>query len=412
MSNFFPALAHTDSMGYLDSNGKRKLMSVRRLLPRKMQSRALMSLSFDETIHYTTFATDGDKETGLLEKLPIVDFEEIFVDCGAFHYSKLDTPKFLNGGFVRSSTTLEELQRRHLSRKSLAHYLVCSPDHIIHSGLTEDQVISRREFTRVSAKSFLQLTQDFDNITPIAVVHGRNQEERIVETQHMIDLGYQYIAFGGLVPLARDPKTVLHQIAGINPLSTSAPKIAKESPLGLLKQHGIKSHMFGLNSPEWYRWWKRLGVDSFDGSKLSQEGAANGIIWVPSLDAERPTSAKQLYRRLQIKKIASREWVSKNGFGHLKVSEDGMIEPENSGWEYLQSARCTSPNCTHFDGPHNCDPRVTGSIEHNMGRMVVNSFAFEAIMNRIDELCAIADGCENFDDKEWLKNWIKIEVEQ
>ena len=31
--------------------------------------------------------------------------------------------------------------------------------------------------------------------------------------------------------------------------------------------------MFGLNSPDWYRWWKRLGVDSFDGSKLSQEGA-------------------------------------------------------------------------------------------------------------------------------------------
>jgi hypothetical protein len=307
---------------------------------------------------------------------------------------------------------LEELKKRHLNWKSSAHYLVCSPDHIIHSGLTEDQVISRREFTRVSAKSFLQLTRTFENITPIAVVHGRNQEERIIETQYMIDLGYQYIAFGGLVPLARDPKTVLHQIAGINPISANPPKIDPKSPLGLSKRHGIKSHMFGLNSPEWYRWWKRLCVDSFDGSKLSQEGAANGIIWIPSLDAERPTSAKQLYRRLQIKKIASRDWVSRDGFGHLKVSEDGKMEPGNNGWEYLQSARCTSPNCTHFDGSHNCDPRVTGSIEHNMGRMVVNSFAFEAIMNRIDELCVAADDSENFGGKEWLKNWTKIEVDQ
>ena len=52
--NFFPALAHTDSVGYLDERGKRNLMSVLRLLPENMQKRALMSLSFDESIHYDT----------------------------------------------------------------------------------------------------------------------------------------------------------------------------------------------------------------------------------------------------------------------------------------------------------------------------------------------------------------------
>jgi len=411
MSKFFPALAHTDSLGYLDSNGKRKLMSVRRLLPNSLQSRVLMSLSFDESIHYSTSEEEGDKQSGILDKIPVEKFEEIFVDCGAFHYNKLDTPKFLNGGFVRSSTTLEEWEKRHLSRNSGAHYLVCSPDHIIHSGLTEEEVIARREFTRVSAISFLKLTQNIDNLTPIAVVHGRTLDERIIETKFMIKLGYRYIAFGGLVPLARDPKRVLHQIAGINPISSDNIMIDPESPLGLLKKHGIKTHMFGLNSPDWYRWWKRLRVDSFDGSKLSQEGAANGIIWLTSLDAEKPTSAKQLYRRLQIKKIGTREWVSKKGFGNLQVSEDGLIELDHCGWQYLQSARCTSPNCTHFGGIHNCDPRVTGSIEHNMGRMIVNSYAFEAIMRRIDKLCETADNCDNLEGQEWLKNWTKIEVE-
>jgi hypothetical protein len=370
-----------------------------------------MSLSFDESIHYSTSEEEGDKQSGILDKMPVENFEEIFVDCGAFHYNKLDTPKFLKGGFVRSSTTLEEWKKRHLSRNSGAHYLVCSPDHIIHSGLTEEQVIARREFTRVSATSFLKLTQNIDNLTPIAVVHGRTLDERIIETKFMIQLGYRYIAFGGLVPLARDLKMVLHQIAGINPISSDDITIDPESPLGLLKQHGIKTHMFGLNSPDWYRWWKRLRVDSFDGSKLSQEGAANGIIWLTSLDVEKPTSAKQLYRRLQIKKIGTREWVSKKGVGNLHVSEEGLIELDHCGWQYLQSARCTSPNCTHFDGIHNCDPRVTGSIEHNMGRMIVNSYAFEAIMRRIDELCETADNCDNFEGEEWLKNWTKIEVE-
>ena len=386
-------------------------MSVRRLLPSSLQSRALMSLSFDESIHYSTSEEEGDRQSGILDKKPVENFKEIFVDCGAFHYNKLDTPKFLNGGFVRSSSTLEEFENRHLSRNSGAHYLVCSPDHIIHSGLTEEQVIARREFTRVSAKSFLKLTQNINNITPIAVVHGRTLDERIIETKFMIQLGYRYIAFGGLVPLARNPERVLYQIAGINLKSSDKITIDPESPLGLVKKHGIKTHMFGLNSPDWYRWWKRLRVDSFDGSKLSQEGAANGILWLTNLDVKKPTSAKQLYSRLQIKKIGTREWVLKNGVGKLQVSEDGVIELDHCGWHYLQSARCTSPNCSHFDGIHNCDPRVTGSIEHNMGRMIVNSYAFEAIMRRIDELCEKADNSDNLKGEDWLKNWTKIEVE-
>ena len=48
-------------------------MSVRRLLPKSIQSRALMSLSFDESIHYETSESDGDAQTKLLSKLELVD---------------------------------------------------------------------------------------------------------------------------------------------------------------------------------------------------------------------------------------------------------------------------------------------------------------------------------------------------
>ena len=88
--------------------------------------------------------------------------------------------------------------------------------------------------------------------------------------------------------------------------------------------------MFGLNSPEWYRWWKRLGVDSFDGSKLSQEGAANGIIWLENTDIDEPLNAKQLYRRLQIKKIKERDWNITKSFGKLIVSKEGKIDFKNA----------------------------------------------------------------------------------
>jgi len=411
MAKFFPALAHTDSVGYLDERGKRNLMSVLRLLPENMQKRALMSLSFDESIHYDTTCEDGDKKSPSLAEIGMAKLEEVFVDCGAFHYSKLSTPKFLNGGFVRSSTTIDEWKKRHMSRNIDAQYLICSPDHIIHSDLSEEEVIARREFTRLSAKSFLQLTSKFDNVTPIAVVHGRNIEERTSETEFMIGLGYKYIAFGGLVPLARDPKKVLHQIAGIEPLAEGDKLIIKpESPLGMLKKNGIKSHMFGLNSPEWYRWWKRLGVDSFDGSKLSQEGAANGIIWKVNQSVSRPKSAKDLYNRLQIKKINSREWNKNSHLSTLVTSPDGTLDLTHAGWKYLQTARCTSPNCPAKDIVHNCDPRVTGSIEHNMGRMIVNAYAFEEIMRQIDTLHERANLEDCTGDKKWLGNWKTIEV--
>ena len=45
-------------------------------------------------------------------------------------------------------------------------------------------------------------------------------------------------------------------------------------------------HVFGLNSPEWVRWWHRLQIDSFDGSKLSTEGAANGWYYVPMMEKD------------------------------------------------------------------------------------------------------------------------------
>ena len=413
MAKFFPALAHTDSLGYLDERGNRNLMSVLRLLPENMQKRALMSLSFDESIHYDTTPDDGDKKSSVLAKMEMAKLEEVFVDCGAFHYSKLSTPKFLNGGFVRSSTTIDEWKKRHMSRKIDAHYLICSPDHIIHSDLTEEEVIARREFTRVSAKSFLELAGKLGNVTPIAVIHGRNIKERTSETEFMIGLGYKYIAFGGLVPLARDSKEVLHQIAGIEPLEQSDNiRIKPDSPLGLLRENGIKSHIFGLNSPEWYRWWKKLGVDSFDGSKLSQEGAANGIIWKVNYNVAEPKSAEDLYSRLQIKKIELREWEKEVQLSTLITSSDGNMDIDHAGWKYLQSARCTSPNCPAKDIVHNCDPRVTGSIEHNMGRMITNAYAFEEIMAQIDALYDRANQEDCTGEKEWLKNWRRIEVDE
>ena len=95
-------------MGYLDNNGRRRVMSIRRLLPPSMQSRSLMSLSFDERIHYSTERDDGEMNPTNSHHYPLNPMSEVFVDCGAFNYSKMEVPRFTRGGFVSSRSALEE----------------------------------------------------------------------------------------------------------------------------------------------------------------------------------------------------------------------------------------------------------------------------------------------------------------
>ena len=86
----------------------------------------------------------------------------------------------------------------------------------------------------------------------------------------------------------------------------------------------------------------------------------------------------------------------------------GVLHFDNPGWEYLKSARCTSPKCRHGPEIHNCDPRVTGSIEHNMGRTILNSWVFESLMDKVNLICEKA---KNSDDDNLIENWSPIEVE-
>lgn len=406
MARFFPALASSDMLGYLDENRERHLMSIRGLMPPSMSRRFLTSLSFDEEIHYRLSSGDGDPESRAAPNAAPI--EEVFVDCGAFHYSKMDVPRFKMGGFVNAITSFEQYQERHISRDEGCTYLLCSPDHIIPPGCDDATARARTGFTLNHAERFIDLAGDEKGVTPVGVVHGRSGEERSEMTRELLDLGFDYLAFGGLVPLSRKPKEVMSQIMGND--GSEEPSITRESALGIAKENGAKTHLFGLNSPDWYRWAKRLGVDSFDGSKLSTEGAVNGIVWVEKDAGElgvEPSSAAELYSRMKVKDISIRQMAPGDPLGHLEVSEDGRIDPGNPAWEYLLSSTCTSPKCPHSPSPHNCDPRVTGSIEHNMGRTALNSWAFDSIMTRIDEICERAVGSK---DEVLMRHWSPIEV--
>ena len=137
MAQFFPALAHTDTMGFFDENNHRRLMSVRGLLPESIAANFLISLSFDESIHYAPEIDLGDSNVS--PRLTMPEIKTVFVDCGAFHYVGEDSPKFKKGGYVTSKTAFDEYMQRHVGKNPNINYLLCSPDHIISPESSDDE---------------------------------------------------------------------------------------------------------------------------------------------------------------------------------------------------------------------------------------------------------------------------------
>lgn len=411
---FFPAFASTDVIAYKDHNGYRKTMSIRRLLPPEIQKRFLISLYFDESIHYKTSINDGDLN-GLksINNHPLKNIETVFVDCGAFHYSRLEIPKFRNGLYVTAKEAWNQYLRRHLKSNKDILYLLCAPDHIITSDQEEEEVKKKISDTLISAQEFINLFPNEYNCEPVAVVHGRNKEERAEMTRKLLEMGYKYLAIGGLVPLSNKTKVVLEQVAGIK--NIKFPVISQDSPLGIIKKHGAKIHMLGLNSPDWYQWWLRLGVDSFDGSKLSQEGAAMGQIWSESNQSllfGKYTSGKSMYERIAIKKMYPIGWneeVPAKLIFHPETKHPREIY-EGIG-NYFQNSTCTRENCLdkhrNMRAPnnHNQDPRCGGSIDHNMARTIINFHVYSKLMKRMDELFTERD-----ENGKPYPSWEKVQI--
>jgi hypothetical protein len=324
--HFYVALAHTDTVAYLNSgvNLERKRVSNLNLFPNSIKENLLFSMSFDSRIHYESWASNLD---------PISNSEELdkenalprrmFADCGAFQFRELPRP-MLGDVELDFNVAWNCYEERHLKADhQWDEILLCSPDHIIAPDMNDDDTASRFEFIKENAAPFLEKCKSDSRIYAVGVIHGRTIDERKKQYEMFKSLGYEYVALGGMVPYSTKQNQVLDIVAGIKDIEN--PIIESDSILGRCRKDGIKLHVFGLNSPEWVRWWYRLQLDSFDGSKLSTEGAANGWYYIPN-DGKgagrkmpsRPKNVGELYHRIAVKKmgIKSNNWRKKPKLGH------------------------------------------------------------------------------------------------
>ena len=94
-----------------------------------------------------------------------------------------------------------------------------------------DDSRERFEITLELASEFLEESKILgEEFTPVGVVQGWSPDSMATATQRLIDMGYQYIAIGGLVPLAVDE---IHQAVD------AVEAVAKT-------KNGVKIHLLGL----------------------------------------------------------------------------------------------------------------------------------------------------------------------
>jgi hypothetical protein len=426
--HFFVAIAHTDNVAcFLDEWGKDKeRVSNINLFPSKLRENLLFSMSFPSDIHYDTMVHNLDPLSNTDElKKQFIYPRRMFADCGAFQFRDLPIP-MLGDKELNYKRAWEYYEKKHVKAKHLWNeILLCSPDHIITPDMSDEDTASRYEFIKENAAPFLEKCKSDSRVYAVGVIHGRTIDERKGQYEMFKSLGYEYVALGGMVPYSTKQTQVLEIVAGIKDIEN--PIIESDSILGRCRKDGIKLHVFGLNSPEWVRWWHRLQLDSFDGSKLSTEGAANGWYYVPNDGKDegrempkRPVNVGEFYQRIAVKKMGAMRWEWEEESGLLKpivpLTEKGVDTTCNCpACQYLKSSRCTSERCwlrkAKPDIRHIADPRMMGSTEHNMGRVAHNAFVFSWMIEQIVRLNKLADESEITDENTWLLNWKTIEVE-
>ncbi|MBO6947195.1 MAG: hypothetical protein JJ855_04365 [Rhodospirillales bacterium] len=159
------------------------------------------------------FLRDGARKFLRLTGSQYKDFQ-IFGDCGAFNYAKSDKPPY------SISEIVEFYEDGGFSHG-------CSLDHIIFThdntlkGMeapsdiaTARDALNRYEITQENASAFLRECKHVSGpFTPIGVVQGWSPGSMAKAAGDLVKMGYDYIALGGMVPLAHP--TILEVVAAV-----------------------------------------------------------------------------------------------------------------------------------------------------------------------------------------------------
>jgi len=169
----------------------------------------------------------------------------VIYDCGAWSYRNNESPPI-------------DAQKAIVQYDSIAKQgdIVAAPDHMLLPGTNIDD---RRFFNRREATNFIKFVGN--RFIPMGTIHGLDLKEQIEYGKFLTqELGFEYIAVGGLAARSRQKSFVVNSVAAIKQSFPDA-----------------NIHVFGISAPNYVKVWKELEITSFDGSSYFLKALTKGI---------------------------------------------------------------------------------------------------------------------------------------
>jgi hypothetical protein len=253
---------------------------------------------------------------------------KVMGDCGAFGYVKEQRPPLPFYNIKNVSNIYEKLEFDYgVSIDHLAVDYVMVKDK--KTGKKKKKDLSKREknrrvkLTLRNAKKFLKLhKKQHYNFIPIGVAQGYDTETYKNSVRELIEMGYEYIAIGGLVQYT----------------SEKIIKILKE-----IQPHtgNTKIHLFGVLRPGYLNKFKKLGVTSFDSASylrkawlrsgqnyLASDGKWYAAIRVPHATNPRILKKADLngFTKTKIKKMEKKALKTLMEYDKGKISVEDTLD--------------------------------------------------------------------------------------
>jgi hypothetical protein len=169
-----------------------------------------------------------------------------FGDCGAFSYIAEDAPTIS----VDQAVSLYDLYEFDFGA-SVDH--IPAPTIPTATGkitLSKSQRVQRVKLTQKNAAAFIELHRKrAARFIPVGIIQGLDADNFAEQLPHYLDLGYRYIALGGLVPRSDDEVRAIVEAV-----------CAKAKSLG----KRVWFHLFGIFRPSLQKRFRELGISSFD----------------------------------------------------------------------------------------------------------------------------------------------------
>ncbi|MGD9560922.1 MAG: tRNA-guanine transglycosylase DpdA [Pyrinomonadaceae bacterium] len=184
--------------------------------------------------------------TNLRERFGLIDNQSLFGDCGAFSYVNEEVPSIT----VEQAVALYDLHGFDFGA-SVDHIPVAR---VVRNGvsmeLSRSAQLARVRTTKKNAELFFTEAKNrHASFRPVGTVQALDSKSYAHTVRYYHELGYRYIALGGLVPQSD---------AAIKKIVATVMKVVKE----LRPRPWI--HLFGVFRPNLQSHFRQLGVNSFD----------------------------------------------------------------------------------------------------------------------------------------------------